>query len=662
VLDGVRDVAGRAMGAPLTSTLRCRLGCLALRWFIRQATGLRAFQVRRGIAEACDEGADVNSSWVGLRGVRVRRARVCPLFRLAVAAGVASVAAIFASTPGALAAAPAPGDLEVIAGTAGACGAPTPGPATSSGLTYPEAVAVDSAGNVYIADTGNNVVEKVTPSGTLSIIAGTGTAGAPTPGPATRSDLRDPDGVAVDSAGNVYIADTGNNVVEKVTPSGTLSIIAGKSGIGAEPTPGPATSSALGNPEGVAVDSAGNVYIADTGNNLVEKVTPSGTLSIIAGSYPPGTPTPGPAISSPAGVAVDSAGNVYIADTDSYIVVKITPSGALSVIAGTGSEGAPTPGPATSSDLWGPVGVAVDSAGNVYIADSHLAEEVTPSGTLSIIAGGGTTAPSTTPTPATSTQVTPEGVAVDPARNAYIADVYNCVVEEVGATGTGTSGVAPAFTADAPPSTTTVGVAYLYTFAATGVPAPGFTATRGSLPPGLSLDRTTGVLSGTPTTSGTFSFHVTAANGFTPNAVTPKLTITITPGTVNKGPAGPIVSGYHRTACVDDSNDSTANDTKIVMWDCNGTAQQDWTIAGDGTIRINGKCMDIYRDEKTNKAPVELWTCTGGANQQWQPRNGALVNPVSGQCLDDPRFNTADGTQLEIYTCNGGANQQWHLP
>jgi hypothetical protein len=124
---------------------------------------------------------------------------------------------------------------------------------------------------------------------------------------------------------------------------------------------------------------------------------------------------------------------------------------------------------------------------------------------------------------------------------------------------------------------------------------------------------------------------------------------------------GPIVSGYRNTKCVEDSNDSTVNDTKIVMEDCNGSPAQNWAIETDGTIRINGKCMDIYRDEKTNKAPVELWTCTGGANQQWEAGT-SLVNPVSGKCLDDPRFNTTDGTQLEIYTCNGGRNQQWKLP
>ena len=125
---------------------------------------------------------------------------------------------------------------------------------------------------------------------------------------------------------------------------------------------------------------------------------------------------------------------------------------------------------------------------------------------------------------------------------------------------------------------------------------------------------------------------------------------------------GPIVSGYRKTKCIHDNKDSRANDTKIVIWDCNGSHEQNWAIKNDGTIRINGKCMDIYRDRKTNKAPVELWTCIGGANQQWRPRNGALVNPVSRKCLDDPRFKTRDGTQLEIFTCNGGVNQKWKLP
>ena len=100
----------------------------------------------------------------------------------------------------------------------------------------------------------------------------------------------------------------------------------------------------------------------------------------------------------------------------------------------------------------------------------------------------------------------------------------------------------------------------------------------------------------------------------------------------------------------------------MVISDCNGSQEQNWTVEADGTLQVNGKCMDIFRDQKVNKAKVELWTCTGGANQQWAAVSGTLVNTISGKCLDIPRFNTTNGTQLEIYTCNGGLNQRWVLP
>ncbi len=185
------------------------------------------------------------------------------------------------------------------------------------------------------------MVERVTPGGVLSIIAGTGTAGAPTPGPATSSDLRGPGGLAVDAGGNLYIADTANNPVERVTPGGVLSIIAGTGSAGA-PTPGPATSSDLRAPQGVAVDAGGHLYIADTDNKLVEKVAPDGTLSLFAGTGAYAPPAAGPALSSPLdypdSVVVDSSGNVYITSDDDAdggnVVVKVTPGGTLSIFAG----------------------------------------------------------------------------------------------------------------------------------------------------------------------------------------------------------------------------------------------------------------------------------------------------------------------------------------
>jgi glycosyl hydrolase family 59/ricin-type beta-trefoil lectin protein/glycosyl hydrolase family 59 (putative galactocerebrosidase) len=125
---------------------------------------------------------------------------------------------------------------------------------------------------------------------------------------------------------------------------------------------------------------------------------------------------------------------------------------------------------------------------------------------------------------------------------------------------------------------------------------------------------------------------------------------------------GPIVAGINSAKCVDDNAQSTANGTKIQLWDCNSGANQQWTIAPDGTIRVFGKCMDITGAATGNGALVELWDCNGGANQQWKPANGTLVNPVSGRCLDDPGSSTANGTQLDIWDCNGGSNQHWALP
>ncbi len=325
--------------------------------------------------------------------------------------------------------------LSVIVGT-GTDGPPTAGPATSSQLNQPYGVALDDSGNVYIADSENNVIEKVTPSGTLSIFAGNGTAGPPTSGPATSSNLNGPTDVAVDSVGNVYIADSANHVIEKVTPSGTLSVIAGN-GVEGPPTAGPAKSSSFDYPTGVAVDASNNVYVADLLNNVVEKITPSGTLSIFAGTGTSGVPTAGKATSSqlsyPQRVAVDASGNVYIADTRNNVVEKVTSSGTLSIIAGNGTYGHPTAGPATSSKLSGPTGVAVDSAGNVVIADrdNNVVEKVTPSGTLSVIAGTGTDGPPTAG-PATSSALNdPTGIAVDASGNVYIADENNYLIEKV---------------------------------------------------------------------------------------------------------------------------------------------------------------------------------------------------------------------------------------
>jgi hypothetical protein len=226
----------------------------------------------------------------------------------------------------------------------------------------------------------------------LSIVAGNGHRGAPTPGPATASSLWGGQGLATDDAGNLYIADDNAHVIEKVDPSGNLTIVAGTGNLG-RPTEGSALSSDFSNLCGIAIDHSGNIFVSDAGNKVVEKIDAQGVLSIYAGIVgTEGSPTPGPAISSslrnPQGLAVDASGNLYIADNDSYVVEKVDTNGTLSIVAGTGNYGYPAPGPATSSALT-PIGVTIDPSGNLYIADqlNNVVEKVDTSGTLSIFAG-----------------------------------------------------------------------------------------------------------------------------------------------------------------------------------------------------------------------------------------------------------------------------------
>jgi len=191
--------------------------------------------------------------------------------------------------------------------------------ATSSQLDEPDGVAVSPSGYVYISDAGNNMVEEVAPDGELSVVAGTGTAGLPTNGPATASDLDNPAGISLDGAGDLYIADADNNLVEEVTPDGQLTVVAG-TGTADSPTSGPATSSDLNDPTDVVPDNEGGFYIADTGNNVVEHVSSEQDLSVVAGTGSLGTFVPGPATSSelsePKGLALDPDGDLFISDYD----------------------------------------------------------------------------------------------------------------------------------------------------------------------------------------------------------------------------------------------------------------------------------------------------------------------------------------------------------
>jgi hypothetical protein len=339
-------------------------------------------------------------------------------------------------------------------GTAGYSGE---GPATTVQLNYPEGVAVDAAGNLYIADTNNNRIRKVS-NGAMTTVAGNGTAGYSGDGQATSAQLNYPGGVAVDAAGNLYVADTNNNRIREVS-SGVITTVAG--GGASFGDGGPATGAQLFNPYGVAVDAAGNLYIADSGNSRIRKVS-NGIVTTVAGNGTQGFSGDNGAatsaqLSNPYGVAVDSAGNLYVADSGNSRIRKVT-NGTIATVAGNGTQGfSGDNGVATSAQLNNPFGVAVDSIGNLYIADSGNSRiRMVSNGVITTVAGNGAYGYSGDGGLATSAQLGgPDGVAVDSAGDLYIADtgasrlrmVSNGVITTVA--GNGTQG----FSGDGGPAT-----------------------------------------------------------------------------------------------------------------------------------------------------------------------------------------------------------------
>ncbi|HEY2016729.1 MAG TPA: IPT/TIG domain-containing protein [Bryobacteraceae bacterium] len=349
--------------------------------------------------------------------------------------------------------------ITTFAGAGGISGfAGDGGAATAAQLAGPICVAVDSSGNVYIADENNNRIRKVS-SGTITTVAGNGTQGYSGDGQAaTSAMLHTPNAVAVDGSGNIYISDTQNLVVRKVDTKGTITTIAGNNlagGPGFTGDNGPAIQASLGFVSGLAVDGSGNIFIADPGNQRIRKVDSKGTITTVAGTGTVGSAGDGgpgtvARLNNPLGLAVDPAGNLYIADTGNNKIRKLATNGIITTVAGStfgvagfGGDG----GAAVSSttQLNAPQGVAVDSAGNIYIADQRNSRirKVSTSGIITTIAGNGRFAFAGDGGPGTSAALNfPDDLAVDAAGNVYVADYQNQVIRMLTpSAGSGGSGV-----------------------------------------------------------------------------------------------------------------------------------------------------------------------------------------------------------------------------
>ncbi len=342
------------------------------------------------------------------------------------------------------------------------------GSATAAQLLAPWSVALDAAGNLYIADSGDQRIRKVDTSGQISTEAGTGTAGfAGDNGPASAAQLYSPIGVTVDPFGAIYIADTLNERIRQVSTAGIIDTVAGtgQTGVGQQGSPG--TQMPLDNPEGVCTGQSGMLYVADLGNNRVLRVPPGGDVTTAAGNGSQGYsgdggPAPMAQLNSPSACSVDTAGDLFIADTGNNAIREVTPNGNIATVAGIGTAGfSGDAGPATSAALNGPAGIAADDDGNLYIADTlnNRIRLVTPDGMIQTIAGGSST----------QAIVRPGGLALDGSGDVYFAEPDLDLVAKLVPAATTSSGTTTTATGTATSSLAAVNAASQ----TTGPVAPG---------------------------------------------------------------------------------------------------------------------------------------------------------------------------------------------
>ena len=346
------------------------------------------------------------------------------------------------------------GVVSTLAGSTGVKGN-TDGTGSAARFLEPSAVAVDATGNVFVADSGNNVIRKITPAGVVTTFAGTAGAPGSTDGTGTAARFNYPRGVAFDRSGNLLVTDSTNNTIRKITTAGVVTTVAGSAGtVGS--TDGAAGAARFSFPNSLAVDASGNIYVADENNGTIRVIATDGSVTTLAGLAGTTGRVDGTGSQArfdhPAGVALDSDGNVYVADYGNQLIRRVTRAGLVTTVAGVGGIVGAVDGTGYSLDpslLKGPAGMTVSPSGVVYIADTgnNSIRKLTAAGVLTTLAGSATGSGIVNGTAAAARFFSPSAVAADAAGNVYVADTGNHLVRKISAAGVVTTLAGTALTA-----------------------------------------------------------------------------------------------------------------------------------------------------------------------------------------------------------------------
>jgi sugar lactone lactonase YvrE len=357
--------------------------------------------------------------------------------------------------------------VTTLAGWPGSNGSAN-GKGKAARFSYPGSVRTDSAGNIYVADSANYAVRRVTPDGVVTTVAGVpGTIGS-TDGPVATALFNAVGGVAIDSAGNLYVADSSDYTIRKVSTAGIVSTLAGVAGIKGD-SDGTGSVARFFDPQNLACDAAGNLYVADGMGNVIRRVTPSGVVTTYAGNGASGSADgtgTAAGFNDPTGITVDSQGNVYVADSGNDTVRKIAPGGVVTTVAGTPLAAGSADGTGNAATFNAPDGVSVDSSGNLYVADSKndTIRKIDPTGFVTTITGSTGTAENIDGTTNIARLDTPGDVTVDSSGVIYVADTLNDTIRRIIPGGDS----APIFTAQPASVTVNLGTSALFSIGISG--------------------------------------------------------------------------------------------------------------------------------------------------------------------------------------------------